>query len=43
MLYSLLLASEGRSKDLAVKVTNSRIDMYKKKMMQEANNFDFAL
>jgi len=38
MLYSLLLANEGRSKDLAVKVTNSRIDMYMKKMKQEADN-----
>ncbi len=38
MFYSLLLANEGRSKDLAVKVTNYRIDMYKKKMKQEANN-----
>ena len=38
MFYSLLLANEGRSKDLAVKVTNSRIDMYMKKMKQEANN-----
>ena len=38
MFYSLLLANEGRSKDLAVNVTNSRIDMYMKKMKQEANN-----
>lgn len=38
MFYSLLLANEGRSKDSAVKVTNSRIDMYIKKMKQEADN-----
>lgn len=38
MFYSLLLANEGRSKDMAVKVTNSRIDMYMKKMKQEADN-----
>ncbi|WP_417508554.1 hypothetical protein [Methylophaga sp.] len=38
MFYSLLLANEGRSKDLAVKVTNSRIDMYMKKMKLEADN-----
>ncbi len=38
MFYSLLLASEARSKDLAVKVTNSRIEMYIKKMKQEINN-----
>lgn len=38
MFYSLLLANEGRSKDVAVQVTNSRIDMYKKKMKQEADN-----
>jgi hypothetical protein len=38
MFYSLLLANEGRAKDVAVQVTNSRIDMYKKKMKQEADN-----
>ncbi|PIS37311.1 MAG: hypothetical protein COT35_06675 [Nitrospirae bacterium CG08_land_8_20_14_0_20_52_24] len=38
MFYSLLLANEGRSKDLAIDVTNSRIEMYMKKMKQEANN-----
>ena len=38
MFYSLLLANEGRSKDVAIQVTNSRIDMYKKKMKQEADN-----
>ncbi|MEO8839423.1 MAG: hypothetical protein ABI351_12005 [Herbaspirillum sp.] len=38
MFYSLLLANEGRSKDVAINVTNSRIDMYMKGMKQEANN-----
>ena len=38
MFYSLLLASEGRDQDLAVEVTNSRIEMYLKKMKLEANN-----
>lgn len=38
MFYSLLLAREGRNKDMAVEVTNSRIDMYMKKMKQEADN-----
>ena len=38
MFYSLLLSNEGRSKDVAVEVTNSRIEMYMKKMKQEANN-----
>lgn len=38
MFYSLLLANEGRSKDVAVEVTNSRIEMYMKKMRQEASN-----
>ena len=37
MFYSILLANEGRSKDVAVEVTNSRIEMYMKKMKQEAN------
>lgn len=37
MFYSLLLANEGRSKDMAVKVTNSRIEMYKKIMKREAD------
>ena len=32
IFYSLLLANEGRSKDLAIEVTNARIDIYKKKM-----------
>jgi hypothetical protein len=36
--YSLLLASEGRSKDLAIEVTNARVDIYKKKMKHEADN-----
>ena len=38
MFYSLLLANEGRNKDLAVEVTNSRIEMYIKKMKEETNN-----
>lgn len=38
MFYSLLLANEGRSKDVAIDVTNSRIEMYIKKMKQEADN-----
>ena len=38
MFNSLLLASEGRDQDLAVEVTNSRIEMYLKKMKLEANN-----
>ena len=38
MFYSLLLANEGRSKDVAIEVTNSRIEMYMKKMKQEINN-----
>ena len=36
--YSLLLASEGRSTEMAAKVTKSRMEMYMKKMKQEANN-----
>jgi hypothetical protein len=38
MFYSLLLANKGRSKDVAIEVTNSRIEMYIKKMKQEANS-----
>ena len=38
MFYSLLLANEGRTQDVAINVTNSRIEMYMKKMKQEANN-----
>ena len=38
MFYSLLLANEGRSKDLAIEVTNARIDIYKKKMKLETDN-----
>ena len=38
MFYSLLLGNEGRSKDLAIEVTNARIDIYKKKMKLEADN-----
>lgn len=35
MFYSLLLANEGRTKDMAVQVTYSRIEMHKKVMMEE--------
>lgn len=38
VFYSLLLASQGGTKELAAQVTNSRIEMYMKKMKQEANN-----
>jgi hypothetical protein len=38
MFYSLLLGNEGRSKDLAIEVTNARIDIYIKKMKLEADN-----
>lgn len=38
MFYAWLLASEGRNNDMALNVTNSRIDLYKKKMRQEASN-----
>jgi hypothetical protein len=38
MFYSLLLANEGRSKDLAIEVTGSRIDIYIKKMKRETDN-----
>ena len=38
MFYSGLLANEGRKRDVAVEVTNARIEMYLKKMKQEADN-----
>jgi len=38
MFYSLLLANEGRSQDLAVEVTDSRIEMYMKLMKRETDN-----
>jgi len=38
MFYSLLLANEGRSKDLAIEVTYARIDIYIQKMKQETDN-----
>jgi len=38
MFYSLLLASEGREKEMAVDVTNSRIEMYIKKMKEKTKN-----
>ncbi len=36
--YALQLASEGRSIEMTGKVTKSRIEMYNKKMKQEAGN-----
>ena len=38
MFYSLILANEGRSVDMGVEVTNSRIELYMKKMKQEIQN-----
>ena len=38
MFYSLLLASENREQDMAVNVTNSRIEMNIKQMKEEINN-----
>lgn len=38
MLYSLLLASEGSGEDMAVQVTNSRIELEMKRMKKEVNN-----
>jgi hypothetical protein len=38
MFYSLLSANEGRSQDLAVEVTHSRIEMFMKMMKKEINN-----
>jgi hypothetical protein len=38
MFYSLLLANEGRTKDMAVQVTHSRIEIYKKVMLKEIGN-----
>jgi hypothetical protein len=38
MFYSLLLANQGRDKDTAIEVTNSRIEMNMKMMKQETNN-----
>ena len=38
MFYSLLLANQGRNEDMATKVTNSRIEMYKKEMKEEIDN-----
>lgn len=35
MLYSLLLANEGRSREFAVKVTHARIEFSKKEMLKE--------
>ncbi len=38
MFYSLLLANEGRTKDMAVKVTNARIEMNLKVTKEEVDN-----
>lgn len=38
MLYALALANNGRSKEMALKVTNSRIEMYLSQMKSEAEN-----
>ena len=38
MLYALVSAQPGRDKNKAIEVTNSRIEMYIKKMKQETNN-----
>lgn len=35
MFYSLLLASEGRKKEIAIQVTNARIEIAKKQMLKE--------
>jgi hypothetical protein len=37
-LYSHILASEGRSDEMAFEITKSRIEMYIKNMKKEANN-----
>lgn len=36
--YALLLASEGRTTEMTGEVTKARMEMYNKKMKQEANN-----
>lgn len=38
LLYSLLLASKGREQDVAVNVTNSRVEMSMQLMKDEAEN-----
>lgn len=38
MLYSLLLASGGRSQDMVLKVVNSRIELCKKQTIEEIEN-----
>ena len=38
MFYHLLLAYQGRSRNKAIEVTNSRVDMFTKKLQQEAAN-----
>ncbi|MBL9214824.1 MAG: hypothetical protein JNG83_05035 [Opitutaceae bacterium] len=38
MFYSLLLASEGRTQEIAVKVTHARIEWGKKDMLKEMDH-----
>jgi hypothetical protein len=38
MFFSLLSAKQGRDRDTAIEVTNSRIEMYIQMMKQETNN-----
>lgn len=38
MFYSLLLANEGRDRDMAVQVTNARVELNIKNMLSEINN-----
>jgi len=38
MLYALVLASGGRDRDMAVQVTNSRIELSMQQMKDEINN-----
>lgn len=38
MLVSLVLANGGRDRDMAIEVTNSRIELYMQQMKEETNN-----
>ena len=38
LFYSVLIADNGRSREMAIEVISSRIDTYLKKMKQEADN-----
>lgn len=38
MLVSLVLANGGRDQDMAIEVTNSRIELYMQQMKEETNN-----